>query len=294
MSGTIYTQIAANKRATVLIVTFFILFISALGYVLGKAYFGDNPIFYLWAVGFSIVSGFGGYYYSDKLVLAASGARELPVSESEYVHDLVENLCIGAGLPKPKVYVIDSPALNAFATGRDPKNSAICFTSGIIEKLDKLELEGVIAHELSHIGNYDIRLMAVVGVLVGSITLLFDMFFRMNMFRSSDRESKGGSIFLIIGLVMLIISPIVATLIKLAISRNREYLADASAALLTRYPTGLAKALEKISGDSNVLSTADTATAHLFIANPFKSSTFRSLFDTHPPVEERIKRLTAM
>lgn len=294
MSGTIYTQIAANKRATVLIVTFFILFISALAYVLGKAYFGDNPMFYIWAVGVSIVSGFSGYYYSDKLVLAASGARELPVSESEYVHNLVENLCIGAGLPKPKVYVIDSPAINAFATGRDPNNSAICFTTGIIEKLDKLELEGVIAHELSHIGNYDIRLMAVVGVLVGSITILFDMFFRMNMFRSSNRDNKGGSIFLILGIVMLIISPIVATLIKLAISRNREYLADSSAALLTRYPKGLADALAKIAGDESILATADTATAHLFIANPFKSSAFRSLFDTHPPIEERIKRLNAM
>lgn len=294
MSGNIYSQISANKRATVFIVTGFILFISALCYVLGKAFFGDNPIFYIWAFGFSMVSGFGGYYYSDKLVLAASGARELPSTESKYVHDLVENLCIGAGLPKPRIYVIDSPALNAFATGRNPENSAICFTSGIIEQLEKLELEGVIAHELSHIGNYDIRLMAVVGVLVGSITLLFDMFFRMNMFRSSDKNNKGGSIFLLLGILMLVISPVIATLIKLAISRNREYLADSTGALITRYPKGLADALRKIAHDEHILATADTATAHMFIANPFKNSTFKSLFDTHPPVEERIKRLQEM
>ena len=293
MAGTIYNQISSNKRATVVIITLFIIFVSFISYVLGRAFFGDSPVFYVWAFVMSAISGFGGYYYSDKLVLAASGARPLPIEESSYVHNLVENLCIGAGLPKPKVYVIDSPAMNAFATGRDPKNGAICFTTGIINGLEKLELEGVIAHELSHIGNYDIRLMAVVGVLVGSITILFDMVFRVNIF-SSKKESNSNSLFLILGLVLLIISPIVATLIKLAISRNREYLADSTAALLTRYPKGLAGALSKISSDTHVLETADTATAHLFISNPFKGSTFRSLFDTHPPVEERIRRLNAM
>ena len=295
MSSTIYSQIASNKRLTWVIVAFFIIFISALAYFVGRIFFESGPLFYVWALLFSVISGFGGYYYSDKIVLATVGAKEITKEENPYIHNLVENLCIGAGMPMPRIFIIDSPAMNAFATGRDPKNSVVCFTTGIISGLTKLELEGVTAHELSHIANYDIRLMAIVGVLVGSITLLFDMVFRFNLFGRSGKSEKGvGPLFLILGLAMLILSPIVATLIKLAISRRREYLADSSGALLTRFPDGLADALTKISQDANSLSSATTATAHLFIANPFKGSAIRGIFDTHPPVDERIKRLRDM
>jgi len=210
------------------------------------------------------------------------------------LHRLVENLSITAGIPKPKIFLIDDSAPNAFATGRDPKHAAIAVTSGLLEKLNKNELEGVLAHELSHIGNYDIRLMTIVVVLYGIIALVSDFFLRSLWFRGRDRDSQGQAIFMLIGIVLAILAPIAALLIQLAISRKREYLADASGALLTRYPEGLASALEKISRDHEPLEVANRATAHLYITNPFKGQSITTLFSTHPPAEDRIKKLEEM
>jgi heat shock protein HtpX len=290
--NSIYTNIAANKRNTLLFMFAFIAFASVVFFVLTRAFLGDSPVFLVGAILFSIITSVLGYYNSAKIALAVNGARLMPEQESPYVHHLVENLCIAAGLPKPKVYVIDSPALNAFATGRNPQNSAICFTSGIIQNLEKIELEGVIAHELAHIGNNDILLMTVVGVLAGSITLAINWITNLFMFGGS-RKSNGG-IYLILGLITIVLAPLVATVIQLAVSRNREFLADASGALLTRYPEGLARALIKISESPVELSTANPSSAHMYIASPFKAKSVAKLFATHPPVEERIKRLRTM
>ena len=296
----VYNRIDENKRQTVYIMLAFTAVISAVGYFAGQ-YFGQGSGATF--LGFDLVfSGFSGlisYYESDKIVLAISGAKELKESENLYIYHLVENLCIGAGLPKPKIYTINDTAMNAFATGRDPNHAVICFTTGIIDRLDKLELEGVTAHELSHIGNYDVRLMSIVSVLVGTIVLLSDWFTRGMFYgggRKRDRDEGSGAL-MVVGLVLLILSPIIASLIKLALSRQREFLADSSAALLTRYPKGLADALQKISSDKEVLEAANGATAHLYIANPLKGAQggfMANLFSTHPPVAERIKRLEEM
>lgn len=297
---TIYNRIDENKRQTAVIMLAFIAIISAVGYFVGQ-YLGDGSgvVFLGFALIFSGISGFISYYASDKIVLAISGAKEITEVQQPYLHKLVENLCIGAGLPKPRIYVINDTAMNAFAAGRDPQHAVICFTTGIIQGLDKLELEGVIAHELSHIGNYDIRLMSIVSVLVGSVVLLSDWFTRGTLYGRGrrDNRSQGSGILLLVGLVFLILSPIIATLIKLALSRSREYLADASAALLTRYPQGLANALKKLAGDREVLEAANGATAHLYITNPLKgvqASLMANLFSTHPPVADRIKKLEEM
>ncbi len=280
----------------------FVLFLTTVGYIFGKAS-GAGPSYAVIALVLSAFSSVGSFFFSDKLVLATSGAKEITKEDFPEYYRVVENLTIADGLPMPKVYVMDDPSPNAFATGRDPKHAVVCATTGILERLNKSELEGVIAHELSHVKNYDIRLMAVVAVLVGSIALLADIFMRSMWFggmRSKDDEDRGGnnSIFLILGIVFAILSPIIATLIQLAVSRKREFLADASGALLTRYPEGLASALEKISADPRPVRTATNATAHLFITNPFKGKEsgawFASLFNTHPPIEERIKILRSM
>jgi heat shock protein HtpX len=231
--------------------------------------------------------------------LVSTGAVEIKKEDNPYVYRMVENLCITAGVPTPKVYIINSPALNAFATGRDPEHASIALTTGIIQALENEELEGVIAHELSHIKNFDIRLMTIVVVLVGSIAIISNWFFRANFFmggrKSNDKEGgQFGAIIMIVGLVLMILSPIIAELIKLAISRKREYLADASGSLLTRYPEGLARALEKISKSNTPLQTASAATAHLFISNPLKGKSLTSLFSTHPPIEDRINKLRGM
>lgn len=294
----IYNQIAANRWKTYLIMVLFVVFIATLGYVFGKAN-GYGLSYAGIALIFAGMTSIGSYYYSDKIVLATSGAREIKEKDSPTLFHTVENLCIGAGLPMPKVYIIDDPSPNAFATGRDPKHAVVCATTGILNKLTKVELEGVIAHELSHIKNYDIRLMAIVVVLVGFVAILADFFMRSLWFRGRDSESgKAQGIFLLVGIVFAILSPIIATLIQLAVSRKREYLADASGVLLTRYPEGLASALEKIAADPHPLRTATNATAHLFIENPYKgkrgASWFTSLFNTHPPVEDRIKILRSM
>lgn len=286
---------------------FFLIFVIGLGYLLSWIF--DNQFILVIAVIIAVTQALVSYYYSDSITLAVSGAKEVPRKEPYLdLHRVVENLAITGGLPKPKIYIIDDSAPNAFATGRDPKHASIAVTSGLLEKLNKTELEGVIAHELSHVGNYDIRLMTVVVVLVGVVALLSDFFLRWTWFggrRRSDGDSgQLGLILFIIAIAMAILAPLAATLIQLAISRKREFLADASGALLTRYPEGLASALEKISKDRGPLGVANKATAHLYIVNPFKENAegdghgsrgwFAGLFDTHPPVEERIKRLKAM
>lgn len=286
-----------------IIMALFILFITTAAFVFGKAS-GYGLSFAGASLIFSGLMGFSGYYWGDKLVLAISGAREIQEKDQPELFHVVENLCIGAGLRRPKIYIIEDSAPNAFATGRDPQHAVICVTSGILEKLDRLELEGVIAHELSHIKNYDIRLMSIVVVLVGAVTLLADWFMRSLWYGGSGRQERnreGGqfqAILMIAGIILALLSPLIATLIQLAISRRREFLADASGALLTRYPEGLAKALEKISADREVLEAANNATAHLYIVNPFKGKEFgawfSSFFDTHPPLKERIKALRGM
>ncbi len=277
----------------------FLIFVIGLGYLL--SYLFDNYFILVIAVIIAVVQSLVSYYYSDSITLAISQAKEAPRKEPFLeLHRLVENLAITAGLPKPRIYVIDDSAPNAFATGRDPKHAAIAVTTGLLDKLDKVELEGVIAHELSHDGNYDIRLMTIVVVLVGVVALLSDFFLRYLWFGGGRRRSDGDGggqlqlILLIVGIALAILAPLAATLIQLAISRKREYLADASGALLTRYPEGLASALEKISQDPEPLEVANRATAHLYIASPFKGRNVSALFSTHPPVEDRIKRLRAM
>ncbi len=299
----IYSSISANKTKTWLIMLLFVVFITTVAYVFSRA-LGYGLYLVVFALIFGGLTSIGSYYYSDKLVLATSGAKQIKKADNPELFRTVENLCIGDGLQMPRIYIINDPSPNAFATGRDPKNSVICFTTGILDKLNKIELEGVIAHELSHVKNYDIRLMGVVAILVGFIALLANLFMQQLWFGGiggRDRDDRGNNfqaIFLLIGIVLAILSPIAATLIQLAVSRKREFLADASGALLTRYPEGLADALEKISRDPVALKKANNATAHLFIVNPFKGksakSLFSSLFDTHPPVEERIKALREM
>jgi len=279
----------------------FVAFVVAAGYVFGNALGYGNDIMWM-AVLFASISSFVSYYWGDKLVLAMSGARPADRKRDFDLFTVTENLAIAAGLPKPKLYVIEDSAMNAFATGRDPHHAVVCATTGLISRLDRRELEGVIAHELSHVKNYDIRLMAVVAVLVGSVVYLADIFMRTLWWgggrRRRDDEGQLGSVLMVVGIVLAVLSPIIATLIQLAISRNREYLADASAANLTRYPEGLARALEKLHKDHDVLESATNATAHLYITNPFKEKNFgalfANLFNTHPPIEERIKRLRTM
>lgn len=298
----IYSSISANKTKTWLIILLFVIFSTTLIYVFGKA-LGYSPVSLIgFALIFAGITSFGSYYYSDKLVLASTGARLIEKKDNPTLYRIVENLAIGDGLPLPKIYIMQETSPNAFATGRDPNHAVICVTTGLLEKLNKIELEGVIAHELSHVKNYDTRLMAIVAILVGFIAIFADFFMRSLWFRSFSRDdNKSGNIqmiFLAIGIVLAILSPIIATLIQLALSRKREFLADASGSLLTRYPEGLASALEKISQDKNTIKSANNATAQLFIVNPFKGKSAKaflsSLFNTHPPVEERIKMLRSM
>ena len=286
-----------------LIMVLFVVFITTLGYVFQKA-LGYGVGFTGFILVIAGISSLISYYYSDQLVLMTSGAQPVSEKENPEIYHIVENLSIGDGLPKPKIYMIHDPSPNAFATGRDPQHAVVCVTSGLVSLMNKSELEGVIAHELSHVKNLDTRLMAIVAILVGFVAILANMF--MNTlwwggFRGRDRDNQNGNIqaiFLLIGIIFAILSPIVATLIQLAVSRKREYLADASGALLTRYPEGLASALEKIAKSPYSVRTATNATAHLFIANPFKGKDtkvwFASLFDTHPPIEDRIKILRSM
>jgi len=280
---------------------FFTIFIAMLAFVFGRAS-GYGISYAGIALIFSGLISLGSYYWSDKIVLGLSGAHEANRTRDFDLYTVTENIAMAAGLPKPKVYVIEDTAPNAFATGRDPRHAVVCATRGLLEKLDRSELEGVIAHEMSHIQNFDIRLMAIVTILVGMVAFLSDWFMRMLWWgggrrRNNDRGSLD-AIFVVIGIVFAILSPLIATLIQLAVSRKREFLADASGVLLTRNPEGLASALEKISRDHEVLEAATNATAHLYIINPFKGKNFGAwfagLFDTHPPIAERIKILRAM
>ena len=298
----VYDRIGQNRRDTFLLLLLFVALVAgmsiAVGIILGLPY----PYAPLLIIPFLLFALFS-YYSSSRVALAISQAHRVTKEEEPELFRTVENLCIGAGLPMPEVYVIEDGSPNAFATGRDPQHAAIAVTRGLLQKMDHLELEGVIAHELSHIGNYDIRLMTVVVVLVGLIALMADLMLRLTLFgagsRSSNRNRNAGAAALIIyavALLAVILTPIAAQLIRFAISRQREYLADASGALLTRYPEGLARALEKISADPDPLEVANKATAHLYINDPLRehSSFLNSLFSTHPPVGERIARLRAM
>jgi heat shock protein HtpX len=255
-------------------------------------YYNDQIILYI-AVVFSVVMNVAGYWFSDKVALSMS--RAVPASESSYteLHNIVENLAITAGLPKPRAYIIPDQAPNAFATGRNKDHAAIAVTEGLLQRLDRSELEGVIAHELSHIGNRDILISTIAVVLAGCISIVSDFFLRGMIRRNSD-DNKGGNALVIIGILLMILAPLFAVLIRLAISRKREFLADASGALLTRYPEGLAKALEKIAAYDHPMNHASDATAHMFISNPFGSQALKGihgLFATHPPVDERIRAL---
>lgn len=293
----IYSQINSNKLKTWIIIVLFVAFITTLLYVYGKAG-GYGLSFAGVALIISGIMSFVSYYYSDKMILGMSGAKKIAKIHSPKLFRIVENLSIASGIPMPSIYLINDSAPNAFATGRDPKHAVVCATTGLVDKLSETELEGVIAHELSHIKNFDIRVMSVVSILVGLVALLADFFMRSMWYGGDrDRDRSGQGIFLAIGIALAILSPIIATLIQLAVSRKREFLADASGALLTRYPEGLASALEKISKDKEPLEAANNATAHLYINNPFKNMKkhwFTGLFNTHPPIEERIKILRSM
>ena len=292
---TLYTLQEVNIRKTYFFLFIFLILVITLGWFLSYV-FADNTIL-IAAVILSVFSALYSYWNSDKVILSLSGAKPATKDNFPELFRIVENLSITAGLPTPKIYVIEDTSPNAFATGRDPQHSAICVTTGLLRLLEKSELEGVIAHELSHIGNRDILLMSIVVILVGIVGLLSRWFISGVRWRD-NRRSEGGQILLLLGLIMIILAPLTATLLKLAISRKREFLADATGALLTRYPEGLAKALEKISQYPYSMKNANTATAHLFIVNPFRGKERKSwltrLFMTHPPVEERIKALRQM
>ena len=303
----IYEVASSNKRKSFLIIVVFVFFVGISIYLISQAlgyYWGYEPGG-LGAMGLALIlSGllsFGGYYFSDSIVLSISGARPADRRRDFNFYTAVENLCIASSLPKPKLYIIEDSAPNAFATGRDPDHAVVCATTGLLDKLSRTELEGVIAHELTHIKNYDTRLMSVVAVLVGTVALLGDWLLRARWRgRSSKGSGSAGAIILLLGIVFAILSPIIAQLIQLAISRRREFMADAGSVSLTRQPAGLIAALEKISSDHEPLEAANKATAHLFIVNPFKEKRasrvgwFASLFNTHPPMEERLSALKKM
>ncbi|PWU23572.1 zinc metalloprotease HtpX [Candidatus Cerribacteria bacterium 'Amazon FNV 2010 28 9'] len=309
---TFYQQIASNKRRSLFVMFGFIAFITLAVYFMVVG-FGFDPS-YIWiALIASGLMSFFSYYYSDKMVLSLSGAREANRQQDFMLYTVTENLCLAASIPMPKLYVIEDQAMNAFATGRDPQHAAVCATRGLLNKMDRTELEGVIAHELSHVRNYDTRLMSIVTILVGLVALIAHWFLRMSAWggggnrNGRDRRGNNGQlqmIFFALGVFFALFSPLIAQLIQLAVSRQREYLADASGVGLTKYPAGLARALQELEGDPNHLHTASNATAHLFIHSPFQTDQktktqratnwFANLFSTHPPIEDRIKRLEAL
>ena len=311
---TYYDQIDANKHKSFLIMGLFIAFITVAVYFMARG-LGFSLSYVGIAFIFSGITSLASYYYSDKMILSLSGAREANRKQDFMFYTVTENLSMAAGIPMPKLYVIEDSAMNAFATGRDPKHAVVVATRGILERLNRTELEGVIAHELSHVRNYDTRVMSIVVILVGMIALIADWFLRMSFWggrgrRSNDRDEGGGQLqvlFFVVGLVLAFLSPIIAQLIQLAISRRREYLADASGVGLTKYPEGLARALEKLAQDKEPLEAANKATAHLYIHSPFHSDVpsaqlsrqqvtgmFAGLFSTHPPLQDRIKVLREM
>jgi len=286
-----YTQIASNKRKSILFVLGFVVLIGGLDYIFARAF--GQPSFFIPILIVAVAYAFISYFYSAHIALALSGAVALEKKDNPGLYNTVENLAIAAGLPTPKIYIINDPSPNAFATGRDPEHAVVCVTTGILPLLEKSELEGVIAHELSHVGNFDIRFMAVVVGLVSVVGVLSDLFLRISFWSRDDRE-EGNQLFLILGIIGAILAPLVAALIQFAVSRQREYLADSSGALLTRYPEGLARALEKISANPQPLQHASSTTSPLYIINPLKGRSLASLFDTHPPIKDRIARLRQM
>jgi heat shock protein HtpX len=299
-----YQTIQENKTKSVIIISLFITFIVSVTYIMAKGLGYGLDIVGI-ALIISGVTSFFSYYYSDKIILTISGAREAKRAEFFDFYTVTENLCIASGMPRPKLYVIDDTAMNAFATGRDPEHAVVCATTGLLQRLNRSEIEGVVAHELSHVKNYDIRLMSIVTILVGFVALLSDWMLRMTFFGRSGKKSDDSSsgqiqmIMFIAGIVLAILSPIIAQLIQLAISRRREYFADASAVAFTKNPQGLINALQKISLDKEPLEAANKATAHLYISNPLKNThgavgMFAKMFRTHPPVKERIAALAKL
>ena len=305
--GTFRDRIAVNRRNSLFLIAGFLAFVAVFGYVIGYAWIGD-PVSALFGLGLAFVvgtvSGIATYYGGARMVLAASRAKEITHEDAPVLFNVVEEMAIAAGLPMPKVYIIEDTAPNAFATGRDPEHASIAVTSGLLKKLDRDELQGVIAHEMSHVGNFDIRYAMLVGVLVGTTVLISDFFLRGLWFgggaRGGGRGGGGGGyiqlIMIVVAVLLAILAPLFARLLQLSISRQREYLADATAVQLTRNPKGLADALQKISGDKEVLEAANRATAHLYIVNPVKKFEKRAkgLFSTHPPIEDRIEILRSM
>ncbi len=299
--ASIYTQADSNTRKTWFLITGFLVFVIAIGWLFSQALQSDAIL--VFAVILSVAMSIGSYWFSDKIVLSMAGAQEIQKADNPELYRIIENLCITAGLPVPKIYITPEMQPNAFATGRDKNHAVVAVTAGLLQRLNKTELEGVIAHELSHIGNKDMLLSTVVVVLAGVVALLANFFLRISFFgggraRGRDRDNAA-AILMIAGLIAAILAPIAATLLQLAISRKRESLADADGALLTRYPEGLASALEKIAADPTPMKSANTATSHLYIESPFKEdsgkgSWFVKLFSTHPPIEERVKALRDM
>jgi heat shock protein HtpX len=294
---TIYNQKDHNIRLTWVYLTGFLVFVIGVGWIFSQA-LGNSGILY-GAVVFAVLMNFVSYWWSDKIVLKMNGAKEINREDNREIYNLLENLCITAGLPVPKIYIIEDVSPNAFATGRDPEHAVVALTTGLIEVLDKPELEGVIAHELSHVGNRDILIGTVVTVLVGFIAILSDWFLRISIFGSlgggDNKDSRAQLAFTVIAILLAILAPIGAILMQLAISRKREYLADADAVLLTRYPDGLASALEKLSQATTGLKKASKPMAHMYIVNPLKGKNAKGflakMFMTHPPIEDRIAKL---
>ena len=300
--GTFRDRIGVNRRNSVFLILVFLAFVLVLGYVIGYAWIGD-PVGALFGLALALVvgtiAGLLSYFAGDKMVLAASRAKEITHEDAPRLFNVVEEMAIAGGLPMPKVHIIQDSAPNAFATGRDPEHASVAVTSGLLDKLNRNELQGVVAHEMAHVGNYDIRYAMLVGILVGTTVLISDFFLRGLWFGGGRRREGGGQlqiIMLIVAILLAILAPLFARLLQLSISRQREYLADATAVRLTRNPDGLADALQKISGDREVLEVANRATAHLYIANPVKGFEKRAkgLFSTHPPIQERISLLRAM
>ena len=294
---TIYTHTESNVRKTWVLVSLFFILIIGLGWA--ASYVFENQAILVYAVVFSLVMNVASFWYSDKVILMITRAKPLEKKDNPELYRIIENLCIAAGLPLPRIYITPEAQPNAFATGRNADHAVIAVTQGLLAKLNKQELEGVIAHELSHIGNKDMMLMTMVVVLVGFVSILSDMFLRSMLFGGiRKRDSRGGgqagAILALAGVVLMVLSPLIAILIQMAISRKREFLADASGALLTRYPEGLARALAKIAADPTPIKNVATATAHLYISSPFRGKSLSAFFLTHPPIEQRIKALKEM
>lgn len=285
-----YNQIAANKRRTWVLLLCFLLILWALAFLISKALGNPSFLFYIgiFAIGYSLI----GYFSGSKMALAVNGAKEISKKDNPRLWRTVENLAITDGLPMPKVYIMNDPAPNAFATGRDPNHSIVCATTGLLDIMSDTELEGVIAHELGHVKNYDIRVNTLAFALVGIISLIADFFLRWAFW--GDSRENNNQLLVLLAFVAAVLAPLAATLLQLSISRRREYLADATGALTTRYPEGLADALEKIGKAGSVLRRQNTSTAHMFIANPLKGRSFLNLFSTHPPIEARVKVLREM